>query len=214
MILKKIKLNKKGLVPLEDKRHLMGFTLIETLISFVVFVILLGIVLANYRSAEKNFTLERAAYAFAQNIKRAEIMALSSKKFKKLVSPFEEVTPKGYGIFVSSKPLNNDFYTLFADIINGDCYLNVPFVQETVQKIYLEKGVKIKSIESSVSLNFCDNYPCITFCFEPPDPKVFFKKSSSLEVDTNEIQIIISLIEDPTKTKTIRLNKTGAVSVE
>ena len=51
--------------------------------------------------------------------------------------------------------------------------------------------------------------------FIPPDPTVFFRiVPTDLDSTASEVSIILRVKDDPTKTKTITINKAGLITVE
>ena len=163
-----------------------SFTLIELLGVIGIIVILTAIIFPNYRVGASQFALERSAYKLAQDIRRAAEMAMSAKEFE------EEIPKGGYGAHFSTSWQAE--YKLYADK-NGNEEYNEG---EKVETIRLEKGVIIKEI----------SYPELSINFKPPAPTV------KLSQDSTFVTIILALEADPTKTKTIKVNKAGLIDVE
>lgn len=162
-----------------------GFTLVEILVVTFIIILLSGIVLANYGSTKGRFALERSTQRLAQDLRRAEEMAMSTQKFE------GSVPPGGYGIyFDSSEPYH---YILFADS-DGDGDGNYSGPSEQVENISLESKVKIKSLAPTDPL---------TVIFIPPDPQLSGGPG---------IEIELCLEADPSRTKTIEVYQSGLIS--
>lgn len=134
-----------------------AFTLIEILIVTVIIGVITSIVVLNYGRDKEQFALQRSAYKLAQDIRRAQEMAMSGKEFQ------GEVPRGGYGVyFTIDEPTH---YILFADINEDRQYS----AGELVEDISLEKRIKIGELSSSP----------LNIVFIPPDPTVRFSKNAS-----------------------------------
>jgi len=73
-----------------------GFTLAEVLIVIAIILFLFPMVLANYNTGEKQFSLHRSAHGLAQELRNTQEMAMTGK-----ITPvqFGQNFPKGgYGL--------------------------------------------------------------------------------------------------------------------
>lgn len=175
-----------------------GFTIIEFLIVISIIGIFSVITIPNYRSAQQQLALQRSASKLAQDIRRAQEMAMSMEELS------TEDLPEGYGIYINKNDLDcpdHDCYHIYADIDGNEKYDSG---EEQGETIYLEKEVYIKDFVPS-SANFSIN-------FKPPDPIVKMKQAAG--PDSDNVDIIIALKADSLKTKTIKVNKAGLIYVE
>lgn len=173
-----------------------GFTLVEILVTMSIMVILSAAVFSNYRAGGDQLALQRSANKLAQDIRRAQDMAMSAK-ICEVCSP--QQIPPGYGVYLKQ---NDNYYIIYAD--NNPAQGNEKYNVEDkiVETIYLEAKVYIKNVQPvSLSINF-----------KPPDPKV---KISGADVsDANLAAITLSLESDSTQIKTVKVNKSGLIYVE
>lgn len=167
-----------------------GFTLIELLISIAVVSVLAGMYLINYRSIDGGFALERSAYQLAQDIRKVQGMAMSSKELPE--------TPEGffgsYGIFLKEE---EGSYILFADKNEDNSYEWGEGLEAEAGN--LENGVTITAL-SPVSAQ-----GQLSIVFSPPDPEVSFDAGAG-----NTASIVLSL---DNRTAEIIVNKSGMVSI-
>lgn len=181
-----------------------GFTLLEITVVATIIILLTVIFMASYRGGEAQFALLRSASKLAQDLRRAQEMAMSSQEFK---GAFQG----GYGIHFDIS--NPNLYILFADcdgdelyggeslFVCDDCSVApcIPDVfLEKKEEIKLEEGIKIVSLSPPSPLH-------ITFF--PPDPTVTI-------FGGNEAIITLSLKDDLTITKTVTVNKVGLIEIE
>jgi prepilin-type N-terminal cleavage/methylation domain-containing protein len=170
-----------------------GFTLIELLTVLAIIFTLTSISLPFYRTAQKQYLLESAAQKFVQDIRRAQEMAISAR----ICGPCGNKVPPGYGIYLQQ---GNTSYFIYADTNpaqGNEIYDGGDVIVETIS---FESGVFIKNVNpSSLSINF-----------KPPDPKISIIGPPSVD----EVSIVLSLLTDNSKTKTIRVNKAGLIYVE
>ncbi|MBZ9569597.1 prepilin-type N-terminal cleavage/methylation domain-containing protein [Patescibacteria group bacterium] len=175
-----------------------GFTLVEILAVLFIIVLLSGIIFANYRTGGQRFALQRSANKLAQDIRRAQQMAMSAKECEECGGI---VPQSGYGIYLEvASPY---IYKLYADtdpnefFTPGDTIVGPPYIE-------LEKGVLIHDIDTppqKVSINF-----------KPPDPSVKIKPDIGSDLD--KVTITLALEADPSNTKTIKVNKAGLIEIE
>jgi prepilin-type N-terminal cleavage/methylation domain-containing protein len=180
-----------------------GFTLVELLTVLAIIFTLTSISFPFYRIAQKQYVLENAAQKLAQDIRKVQEMGMSAREITNPNNPSEKFIPKGgYGIYLK---LNPQEITIFADCNDDHQYTSGNVCgtppnkfSEKIEDLNLESKVKLSSLSPSWPLNIT---------FKPPDPIVFIQGDSSAA-------ITISLENDPSKTKTIRINKAGLIYVE
>ncbi len=130
-----------------------GFTLIELLVVTAIIVLLSALILPNYRTGDQQLALQRSSYKLAQDLRRAQELALSSQKFG-------EDIPAGYGAYFNvSDPTH---YVLFADVDGDDAYDDPT---EKVEKVDLEESIELSYLLPASPL---------TIIFSPPDPTTKF----------------------------------------
>jgi len=167
-----------------------GFTLLELLIVISIIGILSGISFSAMKSGGKSLALSRATHSLATEIRKAQEMAMAMKKITQ--------NPQGYGIYIKKNPVR---IYLFADTSSPyDRYnLRDTIVEDFCQS---EKDIcqgKINIVSFSPSANE------LHIVFKPPHPTTVFYPSSS------EVSITLGV---DSLTKTIRVFKTGLISVE
>jgi prepilin-type N-terminal cleavage/methylation domain-containing protein len=171
-----------------------GFTLVELLTVLAIILTLISIFFPLYRTAQKQYILESAAQKLAQDIRRAQEMAISAR----VCGPCGNKVPPGYGIYLQQ---GNTSYFIYADTNPAQGNEIYDGGDVKIETISFEGKVFIKNVNpSSLSINF-----------KPPDPKIRIGNSSQ---SLNEASITISLLNDTSKTKTIRVNKAGLIYVE
>jgi prepilin-type N-terminal cleavage/methylation domain-containing protein len=172
-----------------------GFTLVEILVVLFIMVVLAAVVMPNYRRGESELILLRAANKLAQNLRRAEEMAVSAK----ICDLCGGIVPPGYGVYLKQ---GEEDYLLYADDNPSDGNEKRDGGDTEIETISLEKGIFIKNVSpASLSINF-----------RPPEPKV---KISGSGVDDASLAIItLALKNDPTIEKIIKVNKAGLIYVE
>jgi len=174
-----------------------AFTLIEVLVVVAIIIILSVMIMANYRLGEKELALQRSANKLAQDIKRAQGMATSTKEHGGVIPP------GGYGVYLNcgvSPPCTGGkptCYILFADLDNNQAW---DLGEEVGDLLEFEKGVQINSL--------IPNSP-LTITFTPPDPTVHINQNPMI----GEAKISLRLEPDSGSRKSITVNKAGLIEV-
>ncbi len=184
-----------------------AFTLVETLVVIVIIVILSLIIIPNYNSLRQELAFQRSVSRLAQEIRAVQEMAMSAQELE-CETPGDDC---GYGIYLKTVPETvpatqpQTSYVLYADKNNNQKYDSGGGLGETIEEVNLESGIKILDLISGKHINII---------FTPPDPTVFFTDADGIDLGLSQISIVISLISDETKTKTIKVNKAGLIYVE
>jgi len=173
-----------------------AFTVTELFVVTALIGILSIVFIPYYKSTKDQFALLRSAYQLAQDIRRAQAMALASEKKQ---GSQEEIY--GYGIYLEGKSKN---YILFSDKNDNKVY-----DKQTDDEIDIdfEEGIEINTLEKEH----------INIFFQPPDPVVSLKHSGGIGEGNdlgNDTEIEIHLINDPSKIKKIIVNKAGLIYVK
>jgi len=126
-----------------------SFTLVELLVVTTIIFIFTVLTLFGFRTAEKQFALQSSVHKLAQDLRKAQEMAMATREFQ------EKVPKGGYGVYFDiSEP---EHYILFADF-DGDYEFDES--SEIIEDIKIEKGIRISSLSS----------PTLSIIFTPPDP--------------------------------------------
>lgn len=167
-----------------------GFTLVEMLTVLFIMTLMSGLVFANYHSGSQRFVLETDAYRLAQDLRRAQEMAMSSKEIG--VS-----TPAGYGIYLEAGDLG---YKIYADTTVPANNMYDPG-DYTVEDVVFSKYIYIVSINpDQLSVNYI-----------MPDPDTVLTDGAGVEV--SEASIVIGM-QGSSNTRTVKVNSGGLIYVE
>jgi type II secretory pathway pseudopilin PulG len=177
----------------------LSFTLIELLVSIFIIILISGIIFANYRVGGQQFALQRSANKLAQDIRRAQAMAMSAQEcpINKCGGP-PAIIPFRYGIeFVLSNP---NYYILFADRNDNGTY-EPP--DNEVETIPLEDGVSINELFTIAPQTG------LWISFKPPDPMTVIRDPGGPRSIGG-----IRLIGANNQTKTITVNSAGLIEIQ
>jgi len=180
-----------------------GFTLVELLIVFVVIAILSSILVANFSEIRQQLALKRAAHKLAQDIRWAQEMATSSAEFKESENCDPSFyTAYGYGIYIDFKD-DKKKYILYADINGDENYSSADCKIKTIS--IEEKGIVIEKIKNT------EPNDKVAINFKPPNPNINIKWLLSGQ---NEVEIVLALEQDLSKTKSILVNNAGLIEIK
>lgn len=193
-----------------------GFTLTELLIVISIIGILSLITFPYYRSARQQLAVQRASSRLAQDVRRAQEMAMSVERVDS-DKCFTNGDPKhpddyeyGFGIHLTTIGEEKQYH-LYADC-NGDERFKGP---DEDFELYI---VDLVNVESIYIQSTATTYNYFDIVFTPPDPYVSLGGRALHMNDPlvfeDEVSIVIRALGDPLKTKTVTVNKAGLVTIE
>jgi len=179
-----------------------GFTLIELLVSVGIIVMMTGIFLANYSTANRRTDLTMTAQKMVSDIRMAQNYSLGLARYG--ASGTSHVPPGGWGIHFDLA-FNNQ-YTLFADDDGNTIFNNgEDDLGSGAQTTALPANVIIDSIKGPLAMTAMD----VTYL--PPDPITTITNRTNMATSS---QVDISLKDLKSGTyKTVRINYLGLAEV-
>ncbi len=204
--------NKKLVLPffskLKIKKNNAGFTLIEILTVVTMILIFTSIIVLDQREGSKQFSIQRSAHQLAQDLRKAENMAMTGQDSPK---SFGEIFPRGgYGVYFEA---SSNSYILFCDCNDNGVYdVGAAALScasstegnpwpEKIEEVFLEPGVVLSNISPFSPLN-------ITFF--PPDPIITITPSFGSATTS---QAIATLTLE-SRTRTIFINTVGLIDID
>lgn len=188
-----------------------GFTLLELVVIVAIIATLSAVILGGYNTGETKFTLVRSANKLAQDLRKAENMALTGKSAPE---SFGEVFPRGgYGLyFEASTTTDANSYIFFCDCNNNKEYdasgSAASCASSTATTTYPEASETL-SLETSVNIIDVSPTNALHITFYPPDPIIKIVGSDSQRYD--EATITLDLHGE---TKTITINTVGLIDID
>ena len=178
-------MSRKGLI---DQR---GFTLVEILVVIFIIGTMSAAVLFSFGKGQEGAMLTRAAAAFESDIRRAQILAITSHDF-------EGSTPCGYGVHY----LTQRTYSVYVGKIGGaaNCQSSNHNFEGGIDSVFGES----KIVENKVV--FQAVFPDVFF--EPPDPAVYINNDKSVGAST---VIKLCLETDPAKCLNLTVDTAGRI---
>lgn len=168
-----------------------GFTLIEVLVAVFIIGTLSAAMLFSFGKGQEGAMLTRAAAALESDIRRAQILAVTSRDF-------EGSPPCGYGVHY----LAQRTYSVYAGKLGGvaSCQSSDHNYQAGTDSVFEESRI----IENKVI--FRDVFSDIFF--EPPDPVVYINNNKGVGVST---AIELCLETDLTDCRIIMVDTAGRI---
>ncbi|MBU3934433.1 type II secretion system GspH family protein [Patescibacteria group bacterium] len=191
-----------------------GFSLIEMLAVIAIVVVLISVTVLNFGETRDLLSLRRAAHQLMQDVRRVQDMAMSATELNGEGNCL--LPAKGYGIYIDYS-VESTSYELYADTSadtgldcetypptecweyydSEDCVIETIFIQE--------KGVIIKEIKNTII-----GAQKVSINFKPPNPAV---KIKWLLPEADEVEIVLALESDQTKTESVVVNKAGLLQI-
>jgi len=156
------------------KKKELGHTIVEMMVVISIIAFLSSISISIYQGSQRELALQRAANKLAEDLRRAQGMAMAAKEFGGTI-------PRGgYGAYFNLA--SSTSYVLFADTDGGRDY-DKP--TEKVKKIEIESGVQISNLSPASLLNIT---------FTPPDPTTLINGTTTtativLQIDNSTTSV-------------------------
>ncbi len=179
-----------------------GITLVEVIVVVFIIATFSSILLSDFPKTKEKFALSRAVYKLAQELRRAQDMALSGVQTLK-----DDEPAKGYGIYINLSTLGNKEYVLYGDFSGNNQAYDSGEELKTVDFSASEKGVIIKQINNTASSQ------SVSVNFRPPNPDI---KISNLKGSNTRVEIVFGLENDSSgkNTKSVFVNKLGLIETK
>lgn len=224
-----------------------GFTLIEMLV--VVMIVGILVTLISVLPSEDNFVIDGEARKIANEIRKAQTLALKAAQLQTPNEDYLFIPPGGYGVYFSDSgagevkafvdceqigpsggppdgafthggSFDGEWCTIDS---SGKSVNNLPsspcpagadcFDEDNIGgAIPLDSRVRIGSVTDG-SANQGEG----SVIYRPPFPRVFIAYESGNSAngqENRELHIVLELVSDPSRTRTIVINQRGIVSVE
>jgi prepilin-type N-terminal cleavage/methylation domain-containing protein len=180
-----------------------GFTLIELIVSVSIIVMVTGIFLVNYNSANRRTDLTMTAQKLVSDIRLTQNYALGLARYG---GRFGVVPYGGWGVHFDTNA--NNQYTIFADINENKAYdADEANVADGGQITVLPDNVYIESVQ--IPDDSTTSKVDVTFL--PPDPITTIMNSDSFATSS---EVIITLKDSRTEvSKRIQVNFLGLAEV-
>jgi type II secretory pathway pseudopilin PulG len=186
-----------------------GTTLIELLVVIFIIVLLSMILVSNFPEIQRQLALSRVTYKLAQDLRRAEDLALSGVKTSDSAGNLIEEA-KGYGVYVEPG-LQPTQYIIYADKdgsldyggLQSDSIIEVVDISENNPSLFIA-GTYIDNgniTDNDVSINF-----------NPPNPTTTITSGGDICANCS-VGITLGLKTGPA-TRTVLVNTSGAISVK
>ncbi len=189
-----------------------GFTLVELLVTIVIFVILTGIVLFNQSGFNNGIILKNLAYDIALNVKQVQTYGIAVK---------ESQTQSGsifssYGIYFNLT--NNKNFILFADNDSSGGFNGNPSCpvgdSECIQRYTISRGSYISKICIGTEPSCPVQTQEMTIFFKRPNPDAIMRYVDNFgAVSTSTFSRIIISSADNLATTSVIVTNAGQIYV-
>lgn len=179
------------------RKKILGFTLIELMVSITVMVIVSSVIWAGKHKEEDKMGLRLAAFLFGQSLREYQEKALSGEN---IACPNPSFNVCGFGVRLHE---GDDFFTPFIDC-SSDCGTSNHSL--TGNDLVLS-GVKFGQKTKICSMSSNTLY----VVFTPPDPTVFL---NNVKWGAGETNINLCLKDDISQTRTVKVNYAGKIEIQ
>jgi type II secretory pathway pseudopilin PulG len=196
----------------KPKTNQAGFTLTELMVSIGIMILVLSMILVNYKKFDSGVVLTNLAYDIGLSVRKAQTYGISVKG--QVVSS-AQTFDSPFGIhFDSAIP---GTYFIFADLSdpassNYGIYDNQDSIVENFRFV---SNFKIKQlcIIDTTNTRTCDGISNADITFKRPNPDANISVNNGQTRSINTLEVDVTSSQDPTVYKEIRIQLTGQISV-
>lgn len=172
--------------------------MVEILVTLSIISIMAVIVLPQYRTGQKSYTLQRLSHKVAQDVRRTQEMTMSARPEIGVPNYFNYGVQFGKG---------NNSYSIFIDKNNSGDYQPSDFLLEEVN---LEENSIINKVFVTEEGKPEKEVNKLSIVFIPPDPSVMIESNdASVDADRGRVELILG-----DKTRNIFFNEAGLIYAE
>ncbi len=184
---------------LKNKTITGGFSLIELMVTIVIFVIISSVIIFNYPNFRDKMSLSREVANIVSDIRTAQVYSLGTKQHENF--GINEI--KGYGVYFNTT--SSKQYQIFLDLVSSD---------NRIYNVGEEVGLAIQiTTTNKISSLKCGSNSCteVNIFYSRPYVNAFISNNDG-SYDYVEIEVQSTL--NVSLKKTIKVNKTtGHVEV-
>jgi len=200
------------------KKFNLGFTLIELIVAIAIMVLILAVILVNYKKFDSGIIMTNLAYDIALSIRTAQTYGVSVKSSKTSTGNFETpygihfdlATPTTYWLFVDNNDNHDNTYGngIFDTSINAESSLATTY--------NLRGAYYIKSLCYVFGSGNCTACNKLDITFRRPNPDAIMSANDGTVSGSNisAVKIVIGSKQDVNAQKTITVQQTGQISVQ
>ena len=158
--------------------------MIELLAVILIILIITTLLMSNYRTGRHQLALDRSAHKLAQDIRRVQEMAMSSREYFACGVGFQG----SFGIHLRRHNNHNHYYVLFANCDNDSQYSGADI---NIAREEYEPGVIFNKVQHRAGAAWVPPDPGlgpghITIIFFPPDPERIVDCGDPLDCDVRK----------------------------
>ena len=181
-----------------------GFTLIEMLVTTGIFIIMTGVVLANYHSYAVNADFSNASENIVLSLREAQVYGAGGRRNAIACPHGNTAFDCEYGVYFN-KTDSPYSYILFVDLDGNEKFTS----GEEYKTIPLGHNIKVSNL-------LCGDQPCtngLNILFKRPAANAIMRDSSAGVLLYDTVSIIISN-DTNTKSATTTLTSAGQISLK
>lgn len=188
------------------KNHTGGFTMLELLVTIAIYIMMVSIVLANYRTFNTNALFVNASEDVILALRQAQVYGVGTKANPVTCGVQASAFACPYGVYINMADPNG--LTIFVDL-DGDKKYTSGF-DAIVQKTSWMPAIVISSIQCGAGACF-GNKMNITFTRPTPDAFITDDGGAPNRVDSGTITLKDI---NSNRTSTITITNAGQISIQ
>ncbi|MBI2053745.1 MAG: prepilin-type N-terminal cleavage/methylation domain-containing protein [Candidatus Staskawiczbacteria bacterium] len=182
-----------------------GITLVEIIVTIFIILMFSAIIMSDFPKIRRQFSLSAATHRLAQDLRRAQDMALSGTQL--VDEAGQPILAKGFGIYINLSSLNgnNKQYILYGDKDGDEQYdSSADYTVDVIDMDKETKNIIIQGIYNTL-LDSC------SINFSPPNPKTSI---SNLQSGVNRVKIVLAEEVNSAITREVYVYTSGLIETK
>jgi prepilin-type N-terminal cleavage/methylation domain-containing protein len=187
-----------------------GFTMIELLVVFGIFAVIMGVALFNQAGLNSNILLTNLAYETALAVREAQTYGIGVRATASTTPNFN----MGYGAYFDTSNTGQNQIAVFGDS-DGDYTYDAPTELQSLYQVQNQRGNKIVSACVGQP-GACTSVTQLSIMFKRPNPEASFYKiegGGAIKITTGPAVIVVNNAQG-TNCRAIVVEVTGQIRVE
>jgi len=184
-----------------------GFTLVELLVTIVIFVIITGVVLVNSNTFDNTVLLNNLTYDVALTIKQAQSYGVNVRE-----NNSDSLFDLAYGVYFDTTQSNTNFVLFNNNSSSTNSVTSCAVSSDCVQKYSMKNGTQVANLCAGNNEDACDDTSQLSIVFVRPKLTAYIYSDGN--TNTQKSYAKITLSGSNGATSSVVINSSGQIYIK